>query len=227
MPDLVPLEAEAWAPVLTEVGAPSTGPVVVRGPGATQVGAAWRLLGYGSDGLTTDETPLPGNEPPPNGSAAMAVLLHAWLQPRDVDVVTQRAARSVRPGGLLLLADLDLAGLRSDSARRTPAAAFYQMHPEVADRLARRSPTRTQLVMAGIRAGLDDKRSADVARPVGVYRDPSERRAAIEFGVWRGLEDLDADAYARVLDAVDSVDPAEWPLVEREPWMVVTGRVRP
>jgi hypothetical protein len=227
MADLVALEAEAWKSLLLGLEAPVAGPVIVRGPGAAQVGAAWRLLGYGADGLTADEAVLHGDESAGDGTVAMAALLHAWPRPRDIDAVAQRAARWVRPGGLLLLADLDVAALRSESPRRTPAALLYQKHPEVAARLAGRSPTRIQLVMAGIRAGLDDKHAGDVQRPVGVYDDPSERRAAVEFGVWRGLEDLGAEAYARLLEAVDAVEPDEWPLVEREPWMVVTGRVRP
>ena len=227
MPDLASLEADSWAPLLAALGVPDSGRIVLRGPGADQVAAAWQLLGYGTAGVTADEAPLRLDEPLPEGPVAMAALLHAWPQPRDVDAIARVAARWIQPGGVLLLADLDVAGLRTESPRRAPAALLYHMYPEVAERLAGRSPTRVQLVMAGIRAGLDEKWSGDLSRPVGVYRDADERRAAVEFGVWRGLEDLDPDRYTRLLEAVDAVDPVEWPLVEREPWTVVTGRVRP
>lgn len=227
MPDLASLEAEAWEPLLAGLGLPAAGRILVRGPGAAQVAAAWQLLGYGAAGVSTDEAPVRSDEPAPDGPHGIVALLHAWAEPRDVDAVAQTAARWVQPGGVLLLADLDVAGLRTEAPRRTPAALLYQMYPDVAERLAGRSPTRIQLVMAGIRAGLDDKWSGDVARPVGVYRDAAERRAAVEFGAWRGLEDLNADQYTSLLEAVDAVDPAEWPVVEKEPWIAVTGRVRP
>lgn len=226
MPDLASLEADCWAPLLAAPGVLAKGHAVVRGPGAAQVAAAWQLLGYGAGGLTVDEAPVEPGEPAPDGPLATVALLHAWSAPHEIDAVAGTAARWVQPGGMLLLADLDVAALRSESPRRTPAAVLYRMYPEVAERLAGRSPTRIQVVMAGIRAGLDDKWSGDLDRPVGVYRDAGERRAAVEFGVWRGLENLTPDEYTRLLEAVDAVDPVEWPLVEKEPWIVVTGRVR-
>jgi hypothetical protein len=227
VPDLASLEAEAWAPLVAGLGLPAAGRVLVRGPGAAQVAAAWQLVGFGAGGLSTDEAAVRTDEPAPDENFAMVALLHAWPEPRDVDAVAGTAARWVQPGGMLLLADLDVAALRNEPPRRTPAALLYQMYPAVGERLAGRSPSRIQMVMAGIRAGLDDKWTGDIARPVGAYRDASERRAAVEFGVWRGLEELDPDQYTRLLEAVDAVDPAAWPLVEKEPWTVVTGRVRP
>jgi hypothetical protein len=227
MLDTIELEAEAWASALLQLNVPEGGSVIVRGPGAGQVGAAWRLLGYGGRSLVANDTPVHPDDDTQAAAADVVALLHAWPEPRTVDVTAQAAARWVRPGGVLMLAELDVVALRNDVPRRTPAALLYQMHPEVAERLAALSPTRIQLVMAGIRAGLDDKLVIDVARPVGVYRDSSERRAAVEFGAWRGLEELDARAYDALLGAVDAVLPPAWPLVESEPWMVVAGRVRP
>jgi|GEM_PF-6944670 len=227
MPDLIALEAEAWGPVLADVSLPTTAAIVVRGSGAAQLAAVLRRLGYGGDGLAVSEEPVRLGERVAVASADAAILLHAWGEPRLLDPIAQTAVRWLRPGAVLVLADLDIATLRTDSPRRTPAAMFYQLHPDVADRIAARSPTRIQLAMAGIRTGLDDVRVVDLARPVGIYDDPSERRAAVEFGAWRGLEDLASDAYTRLLDAVDMVPHSEWPLVEREPWIAVTGRVRP
>ena len=171
MLDTIELEAEAWASALNQLSVPKAGSVIVRGPGAGEVGAAWRLLGYGGGGLVADDTLLHSDDDTQAAAADVVVLLHAWPEPRTVDATAQAAARWVRPGGVLMLAELDAVALRNDVPRRTPAALLYQMHPEVAERLAARSPTRLQLVMAGIRAGLDDKVVIDVARPVGVYRE--------------------------------------------------------
>ena len=107
-----------------------------------------------------------------------------------------------------------------------PSALLYQMFPDVGDRLRARCTSSIGLVTAAIRAGLNGKTTTSVDRPLGVYTSASEHGAAVEFGAWRGLEHLSADGYAQLLDAVGSIEIAEWPLVEVEPWIVVAGSSR-
>ncbi len=226
MLDLVALEAAVWSDVTRAAGIEMEGTVVVRGPGAHQVGDA--LLRLGVTTVIADESRL-GPDPTEfarNDSVDGVVMLHAWSSPSAVDRAAAIGVAWLRRGGTLVLAELDMARLRSAPPSRYPAALFYAMHPEIAATLAMRSATSLQLAMAGVRAGLRDKTALEFDRPVGVFRTPAEHRAGIEFGSWRGLEMLDSRRYGAVVDAAAALEVEEWPLAELEPWIAVIGSAR-
>lgn len=225
MDQLITLEAEAWRRPLGDVSAPKEGRIVVRGPGAGQVGAAWHLLGYGSDGVVTDEAPVTADEHEV-ARASLVGLLHAWSAPAHLEVAARTAATWLRPGGMLLLAELHMDRLRSASTQTYTSSLLYRMFPTVADDIGARCAGTTNLVAAAVRTSLDDKLAIEVDRPLAVYEDAAERKAAVGFGAWRGLEQLEPERYAALLDAVGRLQPVGWPHVEVEPWYAVTGRAR-
>jgi hypothetical protein len=225
MADLATSERRAWSAVAAATGAAYRGTALVRGPGATQVGEA--LLALGASTVIAEDTLVedPAADPPED-TLDTVILLHAWPGPHRVDDAARAATGWLRPGGWLVLADLDMDQLRAAPPNRYPSAALYRMFPETGAKLQRRSATMIGLVTAAIRAGLEGKTSVGVDRPVGVYASPSELRAAIEFGVWRGLEDLAGGDYAAVVDSVEALNIGPWPIVELEPWVVVAGMSR-
>ncbi len=226
MPDLLAEETQTWADLARSASLSFAGTVVVRGPGARGVGDA--LLRLGSERVIVDETQLgdPARESARDDIVDAVILLHAWQQPSAIDEAARSAVAWVRPGGAVVLADLAVDRLRTASPAKYPSAFFYRAHPEVADVVQGRTATSIQMATAGVRAGLDDKLLIDFERPVGVFDTPADHRAAIEFGVWRGLERLDAPAYAALLDGVGALPMGPWPVVEREPWVVLCGRSR-
>ncbi len=225
MPALADAEQKAWSEVAAATGATFAGTTLVRGSGARQVAEA--LVALGGSTVVAEEAVIdPDRADPPEDSVDTVVLLHAWASSDQVDAVARAATDWLRPGGWLLMAELDTSRLFGASPRLYPSAALYQMFPEVASRLRRRCADGIFLSKAAIRAGLDHKVGAWVDRPLAGYDSPSELVAAIEFGAWRGLEHLDADDYASLLTAVGDVARDEWPMIELEPWLVVGGASR-
>lgn len=225
MHDLPTAEYTAWTRVAAATGAALRGTTLVRGPGAAQVGEA--LLRIGATTVIAEDTRIDDpTDDPPDDTVDSVVLLHAWPSPDQVDLAAKTAVGWLRPGGWLVLADLDIERLAGAPPTIYPSATLYRTFPAVQARLRQRCASAIGLVTAAVRAGLDGKASSSVDRPVGVYASRSELRAAIEFGAWRGLEHLSREEYAELLAAVTAVDVAAWPLLDTEPWMIVAGAAR-
>lgn len=225
MDDLVAHEAAAWRRSLAELGAPVRGRMIICGTEADRVAAAWHVLGYGLDGGVVDDEPITPGRAGDHVGASFVALLHAWASPRDMALVSRTAAGWLEPGGMLLLAELDVDRLRRASAQTYLSAMAYRMFPAMADDLASLCVNSTELVATAIRTGLDDKRSVELDRPRAVYGGPEAWRSSGMDG-WRGVDQLtDADAASLRL-AVARLNPPSWPLVDREPWIAVAGRTR-
>ena len=225
MPDLARVEQDAWSNVAKMTGASFRGTSLVRGPGARAVGEA--LLALGSSTVIAEELVLdPDRVDPPDDVVDTVVLLHAWDGVAKVDAAARAATGWLRPGGWLVLADLDVDNLLSSRPEFYPSALLYQRFPATGAYLTSRSTSMVRLVTAAVRASLDGKASVGIERPVGVYSSPSELQAAVEFGAWRGLERLTQAEYAELMTAVSGISVAKWPLVETEPWVFVAGSAR-
>ena len=222
----ITLEADAWRTVLAEAAAPVDGSVVVRGPAAAQVGAAWHLLGYGPDGIVTDEAPVTAGDEGVSG-AALVALLHAWSTPADLEVAARTAARWLRPRGVLLLAELHIDRLLGASVHSYPSALLYRMFPTTGSYVEARCASATDLVAAAIRTSLDDKVVLEFDRPLAVDDNRSQRPATAPLVSWRGIEQLDPEEQASLRAALAQVTPPTDPFVETEPWYAVAGRTRP
>jgi SAM-dependent methyltransferase len=225
MSELARVEQDAWTHVSSITGASFEGTSLVRGPGAPSVGEA--LLALGSTTVIAQELITdPDRTDPPDDVVDTVVLLHAWDGTDKVDEAAKAAVGWLKPGGWLVLADLAVDALVGAPPELYPSALLYQRFPATADYLATRSASAVRLATAAVRAGLDDKASAGIDRPVGAYNSPSEFEAAVEFGAWRGLDRLSRQQYAELVTAVGEIPIAEWPLVETEPWVVVAGSAR-
>jgi hypothetical protein len=226
MPDVVTEETRTWGDLARSARISFEGAVVVRGPGARGIGDV--LLRLGADRVIADQTQLgdPAMESARDDIVDAVILVHAWRHPSAIDEAARSAVAWVRPGGAVVLADLAVDRLRTASPAKYPSALLYRAHPELADEVERRCATSIQMATAGIRAGLDDKILIDFERPVGVYASPGEHQAAVDSGAWRGLEDLDPADHVSLVTAVGSLRVGTWPLVEREPWVVLCGRSR-
>jgi hypothetical protein len=226
MPDLRTQETLVWSEVARRGGVSFDGVAVVRGPGAREVGEA--LLGVGADRIIADETRIggPATRSPIHDIVDSVILLHAWETPGDVDMAAHTAVAWVRPGGTLVIADLAVDRLRPVRPRSYPSSLLYGAFPDVCDALEARSVSAPRLGAAAVRAGVDDPRLVPIDRPVGVFSSPAEHRAAVRFGMWRGLDELDDPEVDGLLAGVDALAPVVWPHVEWEPWNVLAGRSR-
>jgi hypothetical protein len=225
MPDLADIERAAWTALSAATGVSYRGTTLVRGPGAREVSEA--LLSLGSSTVIAEEAALDADHSdPPDDAVDTVILLHAWPAPDEAADAAKAATDWLRPGGWLVMADLDIKRLQGAPLRLYPSALLYQMFPSVREHLAARCTSAIGLVTSAVRAGLDGKVTTSIDRPLGVYASASEFRAAVEFGSWRGLEQLSGDDYGHLLDGIAAIDVGRWPLVEVEPWICVAGTAR-
>ena len=165
------------------------------------------------------------------GSARAAGLLTvgvgvALMLP--IDRASDTACRATRPGGEVVVADLDVARLLEGSVHRYPIRMMWDAAPELRDRLRSSTPSPGLLGIAVVRAGLRDASSWSADDELGSYDDRASFLRVLERRRWRGDGWVSPDQMSflleRVAEASATID-LTGPIVDREPWVAVVGKV--
>ena len=224
---------EAWEQLLPRLGAGSSGAMLVGGPLAEPIGEAvpiaiadeilWLVvLGEGPilpDGATVGATGLDDR------SLASVVMLQAWDSAEQLTVVVSEAHRLIEPGGTVWLGRLDLDMMVESTPATRRSSLLYDRHAgairEALD--GDRSVASTELAL--VRRGLRPIESWRMDLPVAAFDDADSYLAAIDGGLWFGIDRIGVAERSALMDAVAaSLDPSDFPLVEYQPWVLASGR---
>ena len=229
-----------WATILRALGVLDRGSVLVAGEAAAALGSI--VQENGGPPLAYDRPDLAlltaaGPDVPPGFDAATpaatglpaasvdsVVLRHAWNGVARLGPAVDEAARILRPGGALLLADLDLPELMSANAARYPSQILYASAPDVRAAVNATLAPFDLSVTAG-RAGFDGLRGLEVDETAGTF----DRMGFVDYvraGGWRGWELLSPEREAAIVERVERALPLiapVGPVVDREPWRYVIG----
>lgn len=220
----------AWDETLAEMGFVS-GSVLIGGPLADRIGeavpiaiadevASLVVLGDGPP-LADDATPTATGLPA--GSMANVLMLAAWDLDSGIAPVVDEARRVVAPGGSVWLGRRNVDAMIHATPTRLRAALLYGRHPDrVREALASESVAPTELGL--VRGGFRSIESWDYDLPVDAFPDAASYRAAVEDGMWLGIDRLSESERSAILGALDrSLRDEEYPIVEYQPWTLVRG----
>lgn len=163
--------------------------------------------------------------PLPDGSADLVIAVHAWNGSAGVPDVVHRAHRLLRNSGTLVLAELDVDRLVDSTPRHYPASSIWLAAPALGARIEAGCVSSVDLAMEAIRAGLADVTVDQFDRTRGVFTSAKSHRASVLGGLWHGTATAPTEELNAAADVVSAVS-WEPELVDREPWVLVSGRNR-
>ncbi len=225
-----------WEALLRRLDVPLEGRVLVAGPPAESLAARPAVPVVASTtGLTLFGPPLEG--PIPDGATAEATLLptgafdavlalSAWSRPDRVGAVAGEALRLTRPGGTIVLGDLDAVVLVAGPPAAYRAAVLYARHPDLARRLVAAHEHTVMLGVELLRGGVHPVTVERMDLPMAFLDGPEAYASAVRAGLWPGFVDLSPEERDEVLAALaDSLrPPVRFPIVDRQPWVIARGR---
>ncbi len=241
MPEISLRSAAAdWDAVLDRLGVDWGERAVILGPGADAIAERFLLAGSPPLVASGDTVAVLGGEPPDDdiaratprsvplaaGEADVVLAVHAWDGPPTLSAVVSEARRLVRPGGSVMLAELDVAALEASTARQYPMVALRLVAPDAAAALAASCLSRSLLEIELVRAGFAAVGSERVDLTRGGFASRADHAAAVTAGLWRGTATLPADVRER-LGAVALALGDGGAVVDCEPWVLVRGFRRP
>ncbi len=220
----------AWEKTLAEMGLVGRS-VLIGGPLADRIGeavpiaiadevASLVVLGGGpplADDAISTATGLP------DGSMSSVLMLAAWDRDADIGAIVDEARRVTAPGGSVWLGRRNVDAMIHATPTRLRAAALYRRHPDrVREALASESVAPTELGL--VRGGFRSIESWDHDLPVDAFPDAGSYRAAVEDGMWLGIDRLSESERSSILGELDrDLRDAEYPVVEYQPWTLVRG----
>lgn len=225
---------EAFREALARLDIPTTGAVLLGGPGVAGLaqGAEVALtdarpdlvvIGGPAPDVLTEEA-VPAATGLPDASFDAVLFLAAWRDPAELEAVTREVVRLVRPGGVLGLGDLDADGLTDSTPAAYRAAMLYEAYPEVAAAVRERHSHVALLGIEAVRAGIRPVMSDVVDLPLAVLDTAEDYLAGVRAGMWAGVDLLDEEQLAKLLEEVRvSLRWERFPLVERQPWVLIRG----
>jgi len=231
-------DAREWTDLILDSGLSVSGTNLLLGRGA-------RVL---SGGLAAEEAPPATYESPdlvlmtradltmdqptatstglPDESVDLVVIRSAYEGISELADVFTEAARVLRPGAGVFIADYNPWAVARTTPQTYPHRYLTMMFPEVEAQLKARHPNAVDISIAAVRTGFRDIDGWDVEDFVNHFEDYGDHQEWVAQGGWRGFDLLDADQQAALVAAVPAAMRQVAPndlIRESEPWTVARG----
>lgn len=232
MIDNVVLLRDAWRSVLAVLGVAAQGAIVIGGSPAPSIGEALPvgLSGNTSSLATLGSGPDVGADATPSATSLegasidAVIMLGAWDTSRELDEVAREAHRILRPGGIAWFGRRDLDAVMQSTPATNRSALLYGSFPSAGARGLRNAGAGATLELAVVRARFHGISIDTVDLPTAVLSDRDDYVDAVERGLWPGIETLSVEErMALTGDIHRSLDGATFPLVEYQPWYLVSA----
>ncbi len=229
-------QAEGWATLVPDLGLDWGEATLILGEGAAQLADAYGRAGAAEPGHKTDDFVLLGGA---ESSHLHPSALDTGMADESVDLAVLRAVvgeqsalsevldevyRILRPGGGVLVTDVNVKAMLDAGFHHYPVRVLYDMFPEVLEAEVRRHLDSAELDIETVRAGFKDVISYDVDEVKALFETPDEFLAYVERGAWRSFDLID-DEEREALLATLRASPLLGgdPIMDREAWHVVRG----
>lgn len=209
---------------------------LIMGEGSGELADAYRRAGALELGYQGDEFVLLGSSEPSHlhptpldtgltdRSIDLVVLRHVVEEQSALSDVLDEVYRILRPGGGVLVSDVNVGAMLDGGFHGYPVRVLYDMFPEALEGEVRRHIDSADLDIETVRAGFKDVISYDVGEVRAVLETPEEFLAYVEHGGWRSVDLLDdEEREALVASLRRSPFLAGDPITDREAWHVVRG----
>jgi hypothetical protein len=228
--------ATAWIDTVRSVAGEWPPTVVVAGPRASDLAAAFQAAGAPpmsaeGDGLATlsrsaAPAEVTGFAGLPERWADLVVLRSAWQDRTQVGPMLRATAGVLRPGGRVLAGEMDVARLLETSAVRYPSRLLYSVRPDLAAEVRATTIGRAMLSAETVRARFGDVDVVDLEELRGTFASADAYWQYVRGGGWPALAWLPAEDADRAVEAVASdlarIAPIG-PVVDRVPFVAATG----
>jgi SAM-dependent methyltransferase len=224
---------QAWRSVFDVFGVDASAALIVGGGPAESVAdmaplpvvdAEPRLVSLGS-GPPLDAGASPTDTFLDDATIDAAVMLGSWRDPELLRTVVAECARVVRPGGIVVVGRPDADRLAGSSPSRYPSAIVARMvpRPDADPSIPETGPT-VSVELAMVRARLRAISVTGVELPVAVLASADAYVDAVLDGLWPGIEGSTANDSQELVSVIrDMLKHEEFPIVERQPWLLASG----
>ncbi|MDP8958785.1 MAG: class I SAM-dependent methyltransferase [Actinomycetota bacterium] len=161
-----------------------------------------------------------------NDSLDLVVMRHAVPKQAMLARALREAYRVLKPGGGVLVSDVDVNAMIDSTTHRYPSRLQYTVVPDVLPLEMARHVASADLSVEVVRASFKDVDAYDVDQEFGEFDDPDAYWEFVRERGWRSFDLMTEAQVEMVLSTLRRLLPrlaSTRGLVEREPWHVTRG----
>ncbi len=190
-----------WSELILGLDLAPAGEILMAGIGVSEIQLP---EGSGQRWTNGELVAITRGDPPPeaatalgtgldDGSMDLVILRDAAGSHRRLPKVLHEAHRVLKPGGGLLITELNAEALLESTPQHYLQRLLSQAHPDVGQHLLETHPAALDLAIELVRAGFKDADSYSLDFPLGQFHDAQAHTDFVAVDGWRGLEKLSTD----------------------------------
>lgn len=209
-----------WSDLIVDLELPPAGEILLAGDGAADVdlpiGSGKRLtvgdLVLVTRGATLSDWASVTATGLDDDSLDLVMFRDAFGSLNRLAPVLREAYRILKPGGGVMITELDAETLLESQPQKYPQVLLSRMYPHVGEYLLRRHPRPMDIAIGLVKTGFKDGDEYRLDVPLGHFRDYQTYVDSVAVEGWRGMDQITPEQRTALLEQLaelmETVAPA-------------------